>query len=80
MNCISEEAYKAIIEGGSFSAIQWGSVKSPYPWRLVDLVEEVQDISSQLGASFKHFLREANDMADGLAREGVLPLNIYFDV
>lgn len=26
-------------------AIQWGSGKSCYPWRLVDCVEEVQDIS-----------------------------------
>lgn len=43
-------------------------------------MEEVQDISSQLGASFKNFLHEANDMADRLAREGVLQLNISFDV
>lgn len=32
-----------------------------------DIVEEVQDISTQLGASFNRILREANDMADGLA-------------
>jgi hypothetical protein len=38
--------YKAIIEGDTFSAIQWRSGKSPFPWRLADLVEEVQDIFS----------------------------------
>lgn len=31
----------AIIEGDSFSAIQWGSRKTSYPWRLSDWVEEV---------------------------------------
>ena len=30
--------YKAIIEGDSFSAIQWASGKSTFPWRLADLV------------------------------------------
>lgn len=41
---------------------------------------EVQDISSQLNVTFNHLLG-ANDMADGLAREGgVFWLNISFDV
>lgn len=40
---------------------------------------EVQDISSQLNVTFNHLLG-ANDMADGLAREGVFRLNISFDV
>lgn len=72
--------YKAIIDGDYFSPIQWGSEKSSYPWILADLLEEVQDISSQLGASFLHINRGANDVADGLAREGVLRLQISFDV
>ena len=72
--------YKAFIEGDSFSAIQWGSGKSPLPWRLADLVQEVQDISTQLGASFIHIPHEANDMVDILAWKGVLWLNISFDV
>ena len=67
-----------------FSAIQWGFKKSPFPWRLAwslaALVEEVQDISTQSGASFSHIPHQANDMADGLAREGVLWLIISFDV
>lgn len=28
--------YNFILEGNSFSAIQWGSGKSSYPWRLAD--------------------------------------------
>eukprot|EP00268_Persea_americana_P030203 TRINITY_DN29242_c0_g1_i1.p1 TRINITY_DN29242_c0_g1~~TRINITY_DN29242_c0_g1_i1.p1 ORF type:complete len:115 (+),score=26.47 TRINITY_DN29242_c0_g1_i1:213-557(+) len=66
--------YIAIIEGDSFS------IKSSYPWSLVYLVEEVQDISSQLGATFHHTIREANDVADGLVREELLRLNISFHV
>ena len=43
-------------------------------------MEEVQDISSLLGASFHHILREANTIADGLAREGVFRTSISFNV
>ena len=41
---------------------------------------EVQDIAKQLGASFHHVHREANVMADALAKEGVLRSSILFDV
>lgn len=37
--------YNAIIEGDSFSAIQWGFGRSSYPWLLADLVKEIIDIS-----------------------------------
>ena len=46
-----------ILEGDSFSSIQWGSGRAIHPWRLEDWVEEVQDISSLLGASLHHILR-----------------------
>ena len=69
-----------ILEGDSFSSIQWGSGKATHPWGLADLVEEVQDISSLLGASFLHTLRKTNTMADGLARDGVFRTSISFDV
>lgn len=36
--------YNAVLEGNFFLVVQWGLEKTPYPWRLVDLVE-VQDIS-----------------------------------
>lgn len=38
------------------------------------------DISDQLGATFYHVLRELNDVADGLAKEGVFHLIISYDV
>lgn len=60
-----------ILEGDSFLAIQWGSGKAIYLWRLADWVEEVQDISRKKDASFLIILREPRAMADRLAREGV---------
>ncbi|XXG42545.1 hypothetical protein AAC387_Pa01g2800 [Persea americana] len=77
---LSLGGYNAIIEGDSYSAIQWGSGKASHPWTLTDLVEEVKDIDKQLGASFHHIHREANVMADALAKEGVLCSSILFDV
>lgn len=61
------------------SAIQWGSGKSSYPWRLVDWMEEVQDISHQ-DAQLHHILREANVTTDSLAKEGVLHTFLSFGV
>lgn len=69
--------YNAIIEGDSISAIQWDSKRSSYPWLLVD---EVQDISDQLGDTFHHVLHEVNDIEDHLAREQVFCLIISYDV
>lgn len=34
-------------------------------------MEEVHHIIDQLGCQFHHILRGANDIADGLSREGV---------
>ena len=48
-------------------------------WRLANWVEEVQDISKRWGASFHHIVREANVVADSLAREGGFRSSIYFD-
>lgn len=39
---------------------------------------EIQDIFRQMGASFHHVLSEADVMADGLAKEGVLCSSITF--
>lgn len=66
-----QNAHNAIIEGGSFSAIQWGSGAAKCPWWLADWVEEIKHISTQLQCCFLHVLREANGIADGLARERV---------
>ena len=69
-----------IIEGDSFSTIQWASSKASYPWRIAAWVEEVQDSSKKIGASFCHILWEANSMADGLARVGLSRSSIIFVV
>ena len=44
------------------------------------MVEEVQDILSQLDAVLYHVLREANGLVDILAKEGVLRSSLSFDV
>ena len=76
---LSLGGHNAIIEGDSFSAIQWGSGKVSHPWRLTDLVEEVKDFAKQLGALFHHVHKEANVMVDALAKERVLRSSILFD-
>lgn len=48
--------YSAIIEGYSFSAIQWGSKETSFPWRLANWVEDVQDTTSQLNFTLSHIL------------------------
>lgn len=61
---------RAIIEGDLFSAIQWGQGKTQCLQRLADWVEEVHQISKQPHCTFQYVLREANDVAEGLKREG----------
>lgn len=60
------EATYAIIEGDSFLAIQWGSSSSRCPWRLAEWLAELHQNSAQL----HHILKDANELADQLAREG----------
>lgn len=67
---VKQGSHYAIIEGNSFSAIQWGSGKSIYLCRVAGWVEEIQHISALSGCSFNHVLREVNDLADGFSREG----------
>ena len=74
MGCVT-----VILEGNSFSVIQWCSGKSSFPWSLADWVK-VQDISIHLGACFNHILKGANVMADALAKEGVFLSSLNFDV
>lgn len=66
------EGYNAMIKKDFFLAILWGSWRCTYPWKFADWVEEIHQISSHLGCSFYHILREANAIADCLAREGAL--------
>lgn len=60
--------HNAIIEGNSFSTIQWGSVEVSL--KIGRLVEEVLQVSAHSEYSFHHILCGANETADGLAGEG----------
>lgn len=48
--------FKDFLKGNSFLILQWGTGKTADPLRLADWVEEVQEISRQLGTSFHHIL------------------------
>lgn len=48
--------FKDFLKGDSFSILKWGSGKTFDPLRLEDWVEEVQEISRQLGTSLHHIL------------------------
>lgn len=41
-----------LVEGDSFCVIQWATSWALAPWYLVDILEEVQDLSTNLEASF----------------------------
>lgn len=66
------DSVETIIEGDSFSAIKWRLCQVKCPWRLADLVDEIIQITQPLQCMFHHVLREANDLADGFAKEGAL--------
>lgn len=58
--------------------LSWRSGKTSFPQRLGDQVEEVQDVSSQLGALFHHVLRKANSEEDILAKKGFFCSSVLY--
>ena len=56
--------HRLLVEGDSFCAIQWASQSSNPPWYLVDIIEEVIQLSGGVNISFHHIKRLANDDAD----------------
>lgn len=59
----------------SYTVGLWEAI---HPWWIADWVEEVQDISRNMGTFFLHILREANSVTDSLSGEGVFCPSIIF--
>lgn len=59
---------KALVEGDSYSAIQWGSSSLSYPWLLAGCVEKIRLIFCCKFLS--HVNCDFNLLADGLAKVG----------
>lgn len=72
------EDHNAMIEGDSFSAIQWSVGKTRYPWKVAEWAEVIHQISAQLRCSFHHILQEANAMADQPSYQGRSLQLIFF--
>ena len=49
-------------------------------WYLINLIEEVIELSTTLNVSFHHTKRSANDKADQPAKHGVLRLELLIFV
>ncbi|XP_077223042.1 uncharacterized protein LOC143856662 [Tasmannia lanceolata] len=67
-----ERLAHSLVEGDSVNVIRWlkGSV-SP-PWRFLRIFDEIKDLSVGCSVDFLHVRRSANDIADRLAKEGVV--------
>ncbi|XP_077232486.1 uncharacterized protein LOC143869814 [Tasmannia lanceolata] len=68
----SERVANTIVEGDSVNVIRWlkGSVNPP--WRFLRLFDEIKDISVGCSVDFLHVRRSANEIADSLAKVGVV--------
>lgn len=64
------EGQNAIIEGDSFSAIQWGIGEVSLSLEIDILDWRGSPHFFSVAVQFQHILRDANDIADCLAREG----------
>lgn len=65
------------VEGDSVIVIGWLKNGKNGSWRLSHLLRDVVFLVSSLNISFKWIPREANSIADGLAKRGVLKQTIF---
>ena len=61
-----------IIESDSKIAVRWCSGKDCRPWKLWEIFGAIDKFVEDIGnVSWTHIYREANDLADSLAKSGV---------
>lgn len=59
------------IEGDSANVIGWMKNGKPGPWRISHLIKEAVFLASSINILFAWIPREANSVANGLAKKGV---------
>ncbi|XP_011622116.1 uncharacterized protein LOC105420388 [Amborella trichopoda] len=59
-----------IFEGDSLNVVKWCKKEQRLPWELHGLWLQVMDIVEIISVSFVHVFREANALADSLAKSG----------
>lgn len=64
--------HKLILESDSANAIGWASDPNSVPWKMAVCRNHIVNFSKRIsGVQFCHILREANNLDDKLAKEGV---------
>ncbi|XP_077215488.1 uncharacterized protein LOC143850051 [Tasmannia lanceolata] len=60
-----------IAEGDSSNTIAWAGNKACGPWCLAFKIDEIKDFVASIRPVLKHTRKSGNDIADGLAKDGV---------
>lgn len=60
-----------IVASDSFNAVSWVNNNGSKPRKLQFSFNEMKALVSSLSVEFRHVLRSANGLADGLAKQGV---------
>ncbi|XVF82519.1 hypothetical protein PTKIN_Ptkin16aG0055800 [Pterospermum kingtungense] len=66
------QSYKLLIESDSLNVVKWIKDPSSSPWRFRTIISFIENLKLKIcDWSIDHVLREANSLADGLAKNGV---------
>ncbi|EOY10121.1 S-domain-1 13-like protein [Theobroma cacao] len=65
--------HSLVVESDSANAINWVQHHCKVPWRMKNISNAIETLlRKSIRITFKHVMREANKVADGLAKAGVL--------
>ncbi|XVF78990.1 hypothetical protein PTKIN_Ptkin14bG0183000 [Pterospermum kingtungense] len=65
-------SHKLVIERDSLNVVKWVNKPRSCPWCLRHIISQIENLKSKLiDSSIEHTSREANCLADGLAKNGV---------
>ncbi|XVE77075.1 hypothetical protein DITRI_Ditri13aG0032800 [Diplodiscus trichospermus] len=65
-------SHRLIIESDSSNEVKWVTNPTSVPWRLRWIVVQIENLKLQFSNwTIKHVLREANELANSLAKSGV---------
>ncbi|EOY12351.1 Uncharacterized protein TCM_030880 [Theobroma cacao] len=65
--------HSLVVESDSTNAINWAQHHCKVPWRMKNISNAIETfLRKSTRITFKHVMREANKVADGLAKAGIL--------